>query len=67
MNNEKLNHESSTVIFEKIDDNLGKVITERNGELFTIELFTLTKDNIAEIRKLREEIKSKKLTIALSL
>lgn len=57
--------DSAVVRFEKVSDNVGRVITIRNGETYSIELFSLTEENISEIKKIRSEITKERLLAAV--
>ena len=62
-NSNQSNQDAIPVVFEKINDNTGMVISVRNGERFTLEIFSLTDENITEIKNIREEINREKLLV----
>lgn len=64
---EKKSEEDVEVSFEKVTDNVGKVTAIRNGESFSIELFSLTESEIDEIKKIRQQLNESLATLRAAI
>lgn len=61
----KPTEENSEVSFEKVNENTGKVIVKRNGQTYTIELYSLSDKAISEIRSIREEMDAERRSVQI--